>query len=224
MAVRGQRPGRLAVFGRYGAGVLYDYELHLARRKRPGSLCAALEAAEILLPYADGPGEAILPIGGRCFASEFDWRSSDGEALQIMSLLLDEERFPVSREVGLAGLVDWVFQVVEAAELLTLFMPGGSDADKWRPPVPEGEPRHTVGRLLSSGCPDVAHPVLYLSGSLDTVRPCGKIEYYQCVDRGELGQLYLFAAENDDGSVDILEPGPLHDHLLRQLTGGQRRR
>jgi len=169
-----------------------------------------LSAAGLLLA-GDNDDQAFLSLGARSFVSEFDWRTAESAALQIVSILVDEESFP-GPDIGLPRVEEWIFRAARAADLLTLFVPSGSDARD-----PEWEPVHTLGSLLTSGRPDVGHPVLYLSDQLDgAVRPGEDVPYYRCVQRKGLGRLYILVRRCDDGPFEIIEPGPSQG-LLRSV-------
>ena len=192
---------------------LYDYELTVVAAGSDEPLSTVLAENGLLGPSMRS-GEATA-LGLTAFVEDGEVHV-DGSALRVVRLLFDVEPFEARVRTGFPDLVAWLWRVAAAIEPLTMFVPSGSDA---RPTFERNDPFGGVRRLVASGVPTVAHPVVYYGEALAAGRLCrprDRIAYYEVERRPGLGCLYVFVSQSDTGT-EILESGNLQDEMLAQL-------
>ena len=198
---------------------LYDYELAIVCQGNSSEPLSRTLGDDGLLVLSGRPGEATL-FGMSMFVDDFE-RDIDGAPLRATRLLFDAEPFEAFIRSRFADLVAWLWNVAEAINPLTMFIPSGSDArSSSRPDALFAD----LPQLLASGAAAVAHPVVYFAEALADgalCRPVENIAYYEVQRAPGLGCLYLFVSRNEAG-VDILETGSLQREMLAQLRSRRR--
>lgn len=187
---------------------LYQYDLCLVRAERPERLLDALREGGLVQESASGKG-VVLSGGARALVEEGGTTTRGGAALQVTALLVEDDDVPVlTRDFG--ALVAWLHDAARTADLLVAFMPGGPDASAG---VPGVEP--FLSALLDEGRVVSAHALMWLASSVAGGALC-QIDNpaYRTVRTPGLGCLFAFVDVADDGSFEILEPGPLQSVLL----------
>lgn len=190
---------------------LYDYSLYMVRPKSDGSLRDRLQHAGLISSHAHSD-EIRLLNQARAMVSQLTIAAGQNAELEVLALLVVDDDASLLTS-SFSAFKDWIFSAARAAELSTLFIPGGSDVNNFWQADPKAL-EDFLTPLVNEGNLTVAHALMYFSNRLEN-RLCETHHTsYRRASDPRSGCLYALVDVDESGAFDILEPGPDHSTLL----------
>jgi hypothetical protein len=200
---------------------LYEYTLYVVREHARGDLLEDAISREIVSVQGNresGDDVDGTCLGGRVRCSVSHGRVPASSALELLTILLDNQSFQRLLDQTPDDLIPWLWQIAETLDPACFFMPGGGDIKYFERGVRTDELTFKqLPRLVSDGEIAVVHPIMYFAERLGQGRLCTKAEgapWSHVEHRPARGCLLVLAHRDaTTGMMEIREPVALYDIL-----------
>jgi hypothetical protein len=199
---------------------LYEYNLYLVREAARGEILPAVERPGLVVRTGEEEGVAGAEI--HCYVDEWPLAGGDSAAVRVLRLMLDPDAVEQELHDAPSAFVDWLWDVLAAADAAYAFMGEGGYAEYFT------QGRMTIqdvlgqmGALVEHGEVRYVHPLMFFAERLADGALCevaATAPGYRVTRRAGAGCLLLLTSVNaESGSMEILDPGTAYGRLSRHF-------